>query len=144
MRRLGYKLEQIATFTGKTVSSVHYTCKQGTADVLHKQAGRKAQFPAEKVDAMIKYVEEYLAKERAAGVDRKTGKKKVQPLTYEMIRDALFKDENGNILEDCKKITEDAMKRRLNSRGLWLRMPMSEARKENMRIRGKKQWSTLR
>lgn len=140
MRRLGYSYDVIAKFLGTTISAVSYTCRQGTADTKHHMAGRRAnKLPDEIMDKMIRYVEDYLAKERAAGFDKKTGKKKMTPLTYSMIRDAIFKDENGDIPPEFK-FTDDALKAMLNKRGLWLRTPFSQAKIQEARARGKKQW----
>lgn len=140
MRRLGYSYDVIARFLGTTISAVSYTCRQGTADTKHHMAGRRAnKLPPETMDKMVNYVGDYLAKERAAGFDKKTGKKKMTPLTYSMIRDAVFKDGNGNIDPELK-ISDDALKAILNKKGLWLRMPFSQAKIEEARARGKKQW----
>jgi len=140
MRRLGYSYEVIAKFLGATVAAVAYTIRLRTADTKHHNAGRRAnQLPPEIMDKLVTYVERYLAKERAAGVDKKTGRKKMTPLTYAMIRDAVFKDENGNIPPELK-LTDDALKAVLNKKGLWLRRPYSKAKREEARARGKKQW----
>jgi len=140
MRRLGYSYEVIAKFLGATVAAVGYTCKHNTAETKHHNAGRRAnQLPPETMDKLVNYVEQYLAKERAAGVDKKTGKKKIKPLTYAKIRDEIFKDENGDIPAQLK-LTDDALKAVLNKKGLWLRRPYSKAKIEEARARGKKQW----
>lgn len=95
--------------------------------------------PPEIITRMCEYVKDYQKQERAAGKDRKTGKRKMQMLTYNMIRDNVFKNENGEIPEELK-YTDDALKQLLNKYGLWLRQPMSQARKEEGRARGIRQW----
>lgn len=139
MRRLGYQYEAIAKFLGTTISAVSYTVTKGTAETGHHNAGRRTHIPPEKHEQMIRYVQQYLGTERAAGIDKKTGKKKMPPLTYKMIRDAVFRDENGEIPPDLK-FTDDALKQMLNKHGLWLRTPFNQMQKEQSRIRGRKQW----
>lgn len=140
MRRLGYSYDVIARFLGTTISAVAYTCRQGTPDTKHHNAGRKGHhLPQETTDKIVKYVEGYLAKERAGGFDKKTGKKKMTPLTYAMIRDTFFKDEKGEIPPELK-ITDNALKGILNKKGLWLRTPLNQTQIEERRLRGKQQW----
>lgn len=139
MRRLGYQFESIARFLGTTISACHYTCRRGTPEVNHKNAGRRVRIPPEIATRMVEYVKSYQKQERAAGVDKKTGKKKMQQLTYNMIRDHVLRGQDGEIPTEFK-YTDDALKTILNKFGLWLRAPMSQARKEAGRVRGKKQW----
>ena len=139
MRRLGYQYESIAKFLGTTISAVSYTVRIGIADPAHSNAGRRIKIPPEKHEQMIKYVKEYIAAEKVAGTDKKTRRKRMAPLTYNIIRDAIFKDENGETPAHLK-YTDDALKQMLNREGIWLRSPFSQTQKEQSRARGKKQW----
>lgn len=139
MRRLGYQFESIAKFLGTTISACHYTCRKGTPEVGHKNAGRRVRMPPEVITRMCEYVKEYQKQEKAVGKDRKTGKRKMHMLTYNMIRENVFRNANGEIPEELK-YTDDALKQLLNKYGLWLRQPMSQARKEEGRARGIRQW----
>lgn len=139
MRRLGYQFESIARFIGTTISSCHYTCRRGTPETNHKNGGRRVHFPPEVVSRMVEYVKEYQAKEKIAGRDKKTGKKKMPMLNWTMIRQNCLADANGQIPKELK-FTDDAMKKMLNKHGIFLRKPMSEEMREIGRLRGKKQW----
>lgn len=95
--------------------------------------------PLEIITRMVEYVKDYQKQERAAGKDRKTGKRKMPMLTYNLIRENCFRNENGEIPTELK-YTDDALKQLLNKNGLWLRQQMSALRKEEGRRRGIKQW----
>lgn len=139
MRKLGYKLEQIARYIGATVSAVNYTVRLGDPEPKHKNAGRKVHIPEERIDAMVAYVKDYMEREKTCPVDKRTKRKTMKHLSYNMIRQAIFADENGEIPAKFK-FTDDALKSTLNKRGIYLRAPMSQAMVEIARARGKKMW----
>lgn len=141
MRKLNYTFEQIANFLGTTLSAVSYTCRQNSADVKHTNAGRKIEWPQELTARLTTFVKEHLAREKAGGFDTAKNKKNVPSLTYNMIRESVFADENGQIPDQYKKFTtDDAIKAQLNKHGLWLRQPMPAHLVEQARARGKKLW----
>ena len=124
MRKLGYKREQIARYIGAIVSAVNYTIRQGDPEPKHKNAGQQVFIPEDRIDAMVAYAKDYLAREKTCAVDKRTGRKPMKHLSYNMIRQAVFADENGEISAKFK-YTDDALKSTLNKRGVWLRQSMS-------------------
>lgn len=88
---------------------------------------------------MLEYVRDYQAKEKAAGKDKRTGRRKMPMLNWTLIRQNCLANVNGQIPKELK-FTDEAMKKLLNKHGLFLRKPMSDEMKEIGRLRGKKQW----
>ena len=133
-------MEETARYLGTTASAVSYTIYKGSAELMHKNAGRQVKFPEDKAKQVIAYVEDYIAKDKVAGLDKPNRRRMMEPLTYNMIRDNVLKDpEKGEVPIELR-VTDNTLKRILNKHGLYLRAAFPAHKIAEARARGKRQW----